>query len=219
MKQCILIGGGNTTDPNNPYETKHIDKRIVELVNKEQPIFLYIGLANSYADSRYDHIKKIFQNLKCQTQYLKKNNVIHNPKIVEEKINNADIIYIDGGDTLKLLDYVKKYSIDILLKKAYQKGTILVGKSAGAILLSKAGLSDSYILRGEKDTYEFVEGLNIEPIIICPHYTKEKQEIIKDKLTKKEIVYGIPNQTALIIKDHKIDKIEIENEQVKIIER
>lgn len=219
MKQCILIGGGNTTDPNNPYETEHIDKRIVELVNKEQPIFLYIGLANSYADSRYDHIKKIFQNLKCQTQYLKKNNVIHNPKIVEEKINNADIIYIDGGDTLKLLDYVKKYSIDILLKKAYEKGTILVGKSAGAILLSKAGLSDSYILRGEKDTYEFVEGLNIEPIIICPHYTKEKQEIIKDKLTKKEIVYGIPNQTALIIKDHKIDKIEIENEQVKIIER
>lgn len=219
MKQCILIGGGNTTDPNNPYETEHIDKRIIELVNKEQPNFLYIGLANSYADSRYDHIKKIFQTLKCQTQYLKKNNVIHNPKIVEEKINNADIIYIDGGDTLKLLDYVKKYSIDILLKKAYEKGTILVGKSAGAILLSKAGLSDSYILRGEKSTYEFVDGLNIEPIIICPHYTKEKQSIIKDKLKKKEIVYGIPNQTALVIKDHIIDKIEIENEQVKIIER
>ena len=219
MKQCILIGGGNTTDPNNPYETEHIDKRIVELANKEQPIFLYIGLANSYADSRYDHIKKIFQNLKCQTQYLKKNNVIHNPKIIEEKINNADIIYIDGGDTLKLLDYVKKYSIDILLKKAYEKGTILVGKSAGAILLSKAGLSDSYILRGEKSTYEFVEGLNIESIIICPHYTKEKQSIIKDKLKKKEIVYGIPNQTALVIKDHIIDKIEIENEQVIIIER
>ena len=219
MKQCILIGGGNTTDPKNQYETEHIDKKIVEMSNKNQPNFLYIGLANSYADSRYDHIKKIFQNLNCQTQYLKKNNVIHNPKIVEDKITNADIIYIDGGDTIKLLDYVKKYSIDNLLKKAYEKGTVLVGKSAGAILLSKEGLSDSYILRGEKDTYEFIKGLNIEPIIICPHYSIEKKEIIKKKVKRKEIIYGIPNRTALIIKDHIIDTIEIGNNQIEIIER
>jgi len=219
MKQCILIGGGNTTDPNNIYETEYIDKKIVEITEKEQPNFLYIGLANSYADSRYKHIKKIFQNLNCKTQYLKKNNVIQNPKIVEDKIFNADIIYIDGGDTLKLLDYVKKFSIDILLKKAYEKGTVLVGKSAGAILLSKKGLSDSYILRGERNTYEFVKGLNIEPIIICPHYSIEKNKIIKEKLKEKEIVYGIPNQTALIIKDHKIEKIEKNSNQIEIIER
>lgn len=219
MKKCILIGGGNTTNSNSPYETKIIDEKIVELSEKENPIFLYIGLANSYADSRYDHIKKIFQKMNCQTQYLKKNNVIHNPKIVEDKINKANIIYIDGGDTIKLLDYVKKYKIDILLKKAYEKGTLLVGKSAGAILLVEEGLSDSYILRGEKETYEFVKGINIEQIKICPHYTTEKKDLIKEKINNKEKVYGIPNQAALIIQNHKINKIEIENQKVEIIER
>ncbi len=162
MKRCVLIGGfSKETQVEN-----NIHKRIVELIDKDIPNFLYIGLASSYADSKYDQIKKIYQKLNCNTKHLKKSNVVNNPNIVKEKIKNADIIYIDGGDTLKLLDYVKRYEIAPLLEEAYNKGTTLVGYSAGAILLSIAGLSDSYILRGEKDTYEFVEGLKIEDIII-----------------------------------------------------
>ena len=203
MKRCVLIGGfSKETQVEND-----IHKRIVELIDKDIPNFLYIGLASSYADSKYDQIKKIYQKLNCNTKHLKKSNVVNNPNIVKEKIKNADIIYIDGGDTLKLLDYVKRYEIAPLLEEAYNKGTTLVGYSAGAILLSIAGLSDSYILRGEKDTYEFVEGLKIEDIIICPHYTKEKEKIIKDKKIKN--VYKIPNDTALIIENHNIKKIEI----------
>ena len=215
MKTCVLIGGGNTTDKNAPYETEIIDKEIVKLAVKDKPNFLYIGLANSYADSRYDQIKKIFQKLNCNTQYLKKSNVINNPTIVEQKINNSDIIYIDGGDTIKLLDYVRTYHIDSLLKQAYEKETILVVKSAGAILLAEKGLSDSYILRGEKETYEFIDGIGIEKIKICPHYNKTKEKIIKTKINEKEIIYGIPNSSALIIMNHKIHNTN----NIEIIER
>ncbi len=219
MKTCILIGGGNTTDKNSPYETKEIDEIIVNQTTINNPTFLYIGLASSYSDSRYDHIKKIFQNLNCKTQYLKKSNIINNPQIVKEKIQNANIIYIDGGDTIKLLDYTKKYNLDILLKEAYNQGTILVGKSAGAILLSKEGLSDSYILRNEKNTYEFINGINIVNIKICPHYTEEKKNIIQKRINIQEKVYGIPNSTAIIIKNNKIEKIETNKHKIEIIER
>ena len=210
MKTCILIGGNS--------EELDIDKKIIELSKKDNPNFLYIGLANSYADSRYDQIKKIYKNYNCNTKYLKKSNVINNPKLVEEKIKEADIIYIDGGDTIKLLDYVKNYEIESLLKDAYSKGTIMVGISAGAILLSNEGLSDSYILRKEKDTYEFLQGLNFVNVKICPHYTMDKERIIKAKNKEKGIVYGLPNGTALIITNNKIKKIESLKNKIESIE-
>ena len=122
-------------------------------------------------------------------------------------------------NTIKLLDYTKKYNLDILLKEAYNQGTILVGKSAGAILLSKEGLSDSYILRNEKNTYEFINGINIVNIKICPHYTEEKKNIIQKRINIQEKVYGIPNSTAIIIKNNKIEKIETNKHKIEIIER
>ena len=209
MSTCILIGGGNTTNSLLPYETKRIDERIVKETKKEKPIFLFIGFASDRADSEYDHYKKIYQNLGCSTEHLKKKNAIHNRNIVEDKIERADIIYISGGDTLKLLETIQEYNIEPLLKNAYKKGTVLVGKSAGAILLSKEGFSDSYILRKEKDHYVFIKGLSFENISIVPHYKENEQ---REKDLEKEIgkkkVYGIQNGTALLIKDEKLEVIE-----------
>ena len=51
---------------------------------------------------------------------------------------------------------VKKAYDDILqvsLKEAYENGTVLAGMSAGAILLSKDGFSDTKIMRGESDKH------------------------------------------------------------------
>ena len=62
MKTCVLIGGGNNTDSRLPYENETIDKEIVKLVKKEEPIFLFIGLASNNSDSNYDQIKSIIKN-------------------------------------------------------------------------------------------------------------------------------------------------------------
>ena len=218
MKTCVLIGGGNNTDSRLPYENETIDKEIVKLVKKENPIFLFIGLASNNSDSNYDQIKKYYQKLNCHTEYLKKKNIINNPDIVKNKIQRADIIYIGGGDTIKLLDTIKEYKIEPLLRDAYEKGTILVGKSAGAILLSNKGFSDSYILRGEKDTYEFIDGLNFINVIICPHYHQEEKktkELEQELLHEKKEVIGLENNTAIIFSDNK-KRIITENDNNKV---
>ena len=115
--------------------------------------------------------------------YLKKKNVTKNPDIVKNKIETADIIYIGGGDTIKLMDTVKEYEIDKLLDAAVKRDCVIAGVSAGAILLANSGFSDSFILREESDKYEFVDGL-------------------------KFVEYGLENCTALKIvnKDIKVIK-------------
>ena len=215
MAKYVLIGGGEIGRGNTNYETKEIDEEIVKLTNKEHPIFLFIGLASSHSDSYYDTIKKIYKNLGCETVYLKKSNIINNPDIVENKISNADIIYFGGGDTIKLLNDITEYHIDKLLNKVKEKDIVMTGISAGAILLSKEGFSDSYILRGEKENHEFIKGLAYVDIIISPHYVESSdktKELLNDKGNRK--VYCISNCAALKIIDNKIDIIKSKEDAI-----
>ena len=135
----MLIGGGDTGRGNSTYETKEIDEEVVKMTEKENPIFLFIGLASSHSDSYYDTMKKIYKELGCITEYLKKKNIINNPDIVKDKIARADIIYICGGDTVKLINDIKEYEIDKLLKDAYNRGCVMAGMSAGKSALQRAG--------------------------------------------------------------------------------
>ena len=214
MKKLMLIGGGDTGRGNNPYNTKEIDEEIVKMTGKENPNFLFIGLASSHSDSYYDTMKKIFRDLGCTPVYLKKSNLVNNPDIVKQKILDADIIYFCGGDTVKLLDHVKEYNLENLLKEAYNKGTVLAGMSAGAILLSNKGFSDSLIIRGESDKYEFLKGLNFIDINFCPHYnTDPKKNIdLEEYLSKSnDEVYCLEDCTALKVIDDKISIIKSDN--------
>ena len=104
----------------------------------------------------------------------------------KEKISKANIIYIGGGDTIKLINEIKEYKLDILLNESYDKGTILVGISAGAILLSKEGFSDSLILRNESNKHCFIEGISLNDLIICPHYNSsiEKTNELKEQASE-----------------------------------
>ena len=203
MAKYVLIGGGEVGRGNTSYETKEIDEKIVALTEKSNPNFLFIGLASSFSDSYYDTMKKIYTSLGCSCQYLKKKNIINNPNIVQDKINNADIIYFCGGDTIKLLDDLKNYNIIKILQAKAKSNVILVGMSAGAIMLSKKGLSDCRMLRGETSSLEFISGLGFLDLTICPHYEKRKDELPKI-LKKEDKVYGLENNTALIIENSKI---------------
>ncbi len=216
--KLMLIGGGEVGRGNTAYETLEIDKEIVKMTGKDNPTLLFVGLASSFSDSYYDVIKKNFKELGCTPVYLKKNNLIHNPDLVKDKFRDADIIYVGGGDTIKLLEKIEEYNLKPLFDEALNNNTVLAGISAGAILFSNKGYSDAYILREEKDTYEFIKGFKYIDINITPHYHVDpnKTKQLKDYLKKHdEEIYGLENGTALKIIDDNIKVItSVKNSKV-----
>lgn len=208
--KALLIGGGEIGRRNTPYETETIDHEIVSMTGKDHPNFLFVGLASSFADSYYDTIKKIYQKLGCNTVYLKKNNLIHNPSLVHQKFLDADIIYVGGGDTIKLMEKIEEYHLKDYFVEACNHGCVLAGISAGAIMIANEGFSDSLILRGESDHFSFVSGLGLYDISISPHYhadsnkTKELEETIKNT---SKVVYGIENGCAIKIDGNKMSVV------------
>ncbi len=206
MSKIVLIGGGNIGRGNTPYETKEIDEEIVKMTTKEHPNLLFVGLASSFSDSYYDTVKLIYKDLGCNCAYLKKKNIINNRDIVENKINTADIIYFCGGDTIKLVDTLKEYDLIPLLQKAIDSDKVIVGMSAGAIMLCKEGYSDSLKLRNESDKYCFIDGLNYLDISFCPHYENESDrasELKEDLKGQTKKVLCLPNGVAMAIENDK----------------
>lgn len=87
------------------------------------------------------------------------------------KIQNANIIFVAGGNTFYLLDALKKTALDQLLIKKINHGTPYIGESAGAVILSP---DITYIQQmddpGLAPRLKNYEGLGITRFSVLPHY-------------------------------------------------
>ena len=90
---------------------------------------------------------------------------------IKTKILSSDIIYVGGGNTLKMMRRWRFLGVDKLLKIAWEKGIVLCGVSAGSICWYESGHSDSmsYYNPNHWD-YINVKGLGFIKGIHCPHY-------------------------------------------------
>jgi len=131
-----------------------------------------------------------------------------------EKIINADIVYVGGGNTRRMIEVWKNYGVDKVLREAYDKGKTLSGVSAGSICWFKSGHSDSdsFETAGEWN-YIRVEGINLIDAMHCPHYNEDTREedFNKKVLEYDEIGIAIDNNCAIEFKDesyivHKTDE-------------
>ncbi len=186
MAHIVAIGGGSMKDG----VTEAIDRYIVKLSGKKTPHVLLIPTA-SYDDlERYEVIKQVYgHNLKCthDVLYLLKN--APPQKEIQAKLQQADIIYVSGGNTLKLMRRWRTLGIDKMLKEIWKHSDkILCGSSAGALCWFNYGHSDSmFYYHPEEWDYIRVKCLGIIAAMLCPHYLKEK----RDESYKKMVVkYG-----------------------------
>lgn len=201
----LAMGGGENGRPGKPYEIKVFDEEIVKMTGKKNPNLLFISFTQKSAEGAenyYEIIKKNFSNLGCNCEHLREID-IKDMSVVTEKITNADIIYVGGGNTLRLMNILRKYKIDKLLKEAGEKGTVLCGISAGAICWCNYGNSDSRRFTSNSTQLIKVTGLGFVPVLFCPHFDVEgaRQEDLKRMMkTTKGVAIAFENCTSLKIK-------------------
>ena len=191
MGKIVAIGGGENGHHNTAYETAVFDKEIIKLTGKSKPNFLFIGLANQYSEYYYKVMKGIYGALYgCVTDYLT-DEEHKSYDIAKSKIKWADIIYVGGGNTLKLMNAWRKYGIDELLLEAFDKDKVLCGVSAGGICWCDYGNSDSRKFTSNSDKLIKVKGLGFVNILFCPHIITEPERVNDLKRMMKS-TYKIP---------------------------
>lgn len=217
-RKIIAIGGYGTHDGTSKIfeDTLKIDQEIIRLTGKSRPKILFIPTA-SHDSSKYCEMFENFYGakMKCHVDMLK----LYKEKLsfdqIKNKIMNADIIYVGGGNTLRMMRFWRKLGIDELLKKAWQKGKVLCGVSAGSICWFQYGVSDSRQFKNPKSkVYIRVRGLGLIKNLICPHVNSK----MHDKSFRSKGLKNISQKksgVAIALEDQ--CAIEIINDNYRII--
>ncbi|TSC97108.1 MAG: dipeptidase E [Candidatus Berkelbacteria bacterium Licking1014_2] len=193
--------------PGYPVETTKIDQEIIRITGKKNPKLLFIPTDSSDAESYFEVVKKHFgKRLGCKTDVLYLIKEKPSKKEIEEKIFQSDIVYVGGGNTLKMMKVWRIAGVDKVLKEAYGKGIVLSGVSAGSICWFRWGNSDSRRFANPNADLIKVSGLNLINALHCPHYDfeKDRKPDLK-KMMKKTfgIAIAIDNCCAIEIIDDK----------------
>lgn len=115
-------------------------------------------------------------------------------------IENADIIFLMGGDTLKQNDFLMKNDLKPIIK-TFKK--VVIGISAGAINLSNISLCSKDEEDGVEKTITY-EGIGRINYTIEPHFDIDSKILLQNELyplSEKKTIYGLPNNTGVRIID------------------
>lgn len=163
MTRKIFVTGGEY----NPVTIRHL----ITLTGKAKPKICFLPTPAGDSEA---HIQKWFEVAKSlpmqpfvQTVFVSS----YDQKIpFEQTLLEMDAILVTGGNTLNALALWKVQGIDKVLRRAWEKGIVLSGPSAGAICWFEQGLSDSRPMHLSAVTgLGFLKGSN------CPHYNSEKE--------------------------------------------
>lgn len=199
-RHVIAIGGGGFGRTGKASE---IESYILGQSGKERPKILFIPTASA-EDQRYVvNFYNCFSKLSCEPSHL---SLFQRTPNLRSVLAKQDIIYVGGGNTKSMLAVWKEWKLDQLLLKAYKKGVVLCGVSAGAICWFEKGITDSWA-----SNLSVLDCLNFVPETACPHYDGEKDRrpsvhaMIEEG--KIESCYAIEDGAAVHFKNESFDSV------------
>ncbi|MBY0121230.1 Type 1 glutamine amidotransferase-like domain-containing protein [Bacillus sp. S/N-304-OC-R1] len=163
MRQIIAVGGGGfSMEPDNPL----LDLYILEQAETSHPKVCFLPTASGDSVDYISRFYAFFEKQNCTPSHL---SLFKPPtRDLEAFLLEKEIIYVGGGNTRNLLVLWKEWGIDSILRKAWNKGIILAGISAGSLCWFEEGVTDSFGDGLEPlSCLGFLKGSN------CPHYDGE----------------------------------------------
>lgn len=179
MKKIVLSSCG--------IRNEDFKERFYQLISKEDLCnakVLYITTAvDGEADDNKDWVYEEYKTI--LNLGIKEENITEYKIGSFVNIDDFDIIYMMGGNTIYLLDMVRKYNFGEVIKDFINKGKIYIGSSAGSqIIGSTIDLNKIYETNNVNMTDFTAIGIVDKEVV--PHANK-KEALLKD-LNKEEFI-------------------------------
>ncbi len=189
----VAIGGGELRE----LTTLAIDREIVAMTRKGRPRALFIPTASGEAYEYCRAFRDVYgRELGCRTDNLLFLTEKATDEAIRKKIETADLLYVGGGNTKKMIEAWRARGIDELLRAAHRRGALLSGLSAGAICWHEKGFSDSEL--DETGAYIATGGIGILPGLCCPHYDERVAPFDAFLKTYRGAAIAIENDCAVV---------------------
>lgn len=198
-RKKILISGGGLN--------KSFLNYLIKLTGKKKPRLCFLPTAAAddprvavywYQLCANLNVVPYVQNMFITSYYMKES--------FEDVLLSMDGIIVGGGNTLNMLAIWKAQGIDKILYRAWEKGIVLSGGSAGSLCWFEEGTTDSRPKELTKiECLGFLNGSH------SPHYDGEEERrpryhsLIKSGKLKPG--YAVDNNAGILFIDKKISKV------------
>ena len=168
--RILATSGGFTASPHyNARVPGGLFLEALRLSGKDRPRVLFVMTASGDSDMYLTMSYQAVSGLSVDADHLSLFTMPNQP--VDEAIGRADVIWVGGGSVANLLTCWRIHGVDLAMRDAWERGTVLAGVSAGSICWHVGGPTDSYgpTLRLEKPA------LGLIPYGNGVHYDSESQ--------------------------------------------
>lgn len=176
VSRIVAIGGGEIGRPGFPVETLELDAEVVRLADKRRPRVVFLPTATADDPGYVSVVEEHYGGrLGCDVTPLALFDRAMSERDIDRAIRSADIVYVGGGNTLRMMKLWRRRGVDKALRRAAADGTVLAGVSAGAICWCSFGVSDSasFTAEGESWDYIAVRGLGVVEVALSPHFDSD----------------------------------------------
>lgn len=152
---------------------------------KRRPAIGFIPTATGDASRSLERFETLFASLECRRSHLE---FFDRTPDLKAYIESQDVIFVGGGNTKSMLAVWREWGLPKLLRRAWQRGKVLAGWSAGAICWFEQGLTDSYA-----DRLAPLDCLGFLPGSCAPHYSgePERRPAYQKLIRQKRLAAGI----------------------------
>jgi len=195
----IFLSGGGDKD-----QTKIIDQKFVEQIDKEKPmLYIPIAMNPSRFDDCFEWINSVFKPLGIIVEMWTD---LNNKSLND--MGQFSSVYIGGGNTFSLLKEIRLTGFDVVLKDFIVNNGIVYGGSAGAIILGEEIRTCSHMDPNDVNLDNF-DGLNLinNYSILC-HYEENNDDLIRKYIKDyKKKVIALPEDSGVFFTNKKIEII------------
>ena len=199
----VLYSGGNEK------ENQQLDKAFIELLGKKNPVVTFIPSSSYLSEQEFKSFVRHYSRYRI-------NRFIHFPidvafdKTIFTEVMRSDAIHLAGGNTFYFLNYLRKARLLPQLKAFVEKGGVLTGLSAGAIMMTEniemAGYPDF-----DRDenlvNLKNLSALNLVDFLFFPHFRNSaRYDVVFKKYTRNtsKIIYACPDGAGIVVRDNEL---------------
>jgi peptidase E len=167
VPQIVAFGGGGfSMEAGNPL----LDDFVLELTGTDRPRVCFLPTASGDADH---YVVRFYRHFACRAQ------ASHVSLFRRERGGGAvegdvaahlleqDLIYVGGGNVVSMLGAWRAHGLDGVLKRAWRRGVVLCGPSAGSLCWFAEALTAFH------GAPRRVRGIGLLPFSNCVHYDAE----------------------------------------------
>lgn len=176
--QIVALGGGGFSMEKDP----QLDDYVLSLTESARPRVCFLPTASGDADHYVVRFYRRFASI-CQASHVSLFRRDHGTASggqmggVEEDLAShllaQDLIYVGGGNVVSMLGAWRAHGLDAILRRAWRRGVVLCGPSAGSLCWFEQALSAFH------GAPRMVRGLGLLPFSNCVHYDAEPERRVE----------------------------------------